>query len=74
MLKTSPNPARSGSPRRKPHRRGVPLTVYLSDELSEALSTTATTRRVDKATIVRVALERFLQQLANGQLDLPLGL
>lgn len=74
MAKTSPRPARSASRRRKPNRRGVPLTVYLSKELSEALTTTAAERRVDKATIVRAALERFLQQLADGQRDLPLGL
>ena len=74
MPRISPKPANSGTRRRKPNRRGVPLTVYLSDELSDALSTTATERRVDKATIVRAALERFLQQLDNGQMDLPLGL
>ncbi len=55
-------------------RRGVPLTVYLSDELSQALSAAAEGRRVGKSTIVRIAVERLLQQLDNGQLKLPLGI
>lgn len=48
--------------------------MYLSDALSDALSTTAADRRADKATIVGAALERFIQQLANGQIAFPLGL
>lgn len=55
-------------------RRGVPLTVYLSEELSQALSAAAEGRRVGKSTIVRIAVERLLEQLDNGQLKLPLGI
>jgi len=66
-----PSPTRAS---RRPKRRGIPLTVYLSPELSEAVAATSRDRRVDKATIVRAALERLLEQLANGQMTLPLGL
>lgn len=55
-------------------RRGVPLTVYFSEALSQALSAAAEERRVGKSTIVRIAVERLLQHLDSGQLNLPLGL
>ena len=58
----------------RPKRNGVPLTVYLSQELSDAVSAVSHDRRVDKATIVRTALERLLQQIADGQMNLPLGI
>jgi predicted DNA-binding protein len=48
--------------------------VYLSDELSQALSAASEERRVGKSTIVRIAVERLLEQLENGQLKLPLGI
>ena len=58
----------------RPKRNGVPLTVYLSRELSDELAATSRARQVDKATIVRTALQRLFEQLAHGQLHLPLGL
>lgn len=66
--------SRAALPKSPPKRRGVPLTVYLSSELSDAVATVSRERRVDKATLVRAALERLLQQLADGQMNLPLGL
>ena len=55
-------------------RRGKPLTVYLNDDLSLALATTCEKRKVHKSVIVRVAVERLLNQLEAGQLELPLGI
>ncbi len=55
-------------------RSGKPLTVYLSAELSEALRAASMERRVHKSEIVRVAVQRLLNDLASGQLELPLGL
>lgn len=55
-------------------RRGKPLTVYLNDDLSLALATTCEKRKVHKSDIVRVAVERFLNELESGQLELPLGI
>ena len=52
----------------------MPLTVYLSEELTVALNTAAETRKVGKSTIVRIAVERLLGQMNSGQLELPLGL
>ena len=66
--------ATRGQPAQRPKRNGVPLTVYLSHELSDAVSAVSRDRRVDKATLVRTALERLLQQIADGQLNLPLGI
>lgn len=55
-------------------RNGKPLTVYLNDDLSQALTTTCEKRKVHKSDIVRVAVERLLNQLEAGQLELPLGI
>jgi hypothetical protein len=55
-------------------RRGKPLTVYLNDDLSLALATTCEKRKVHKSDIVRVAVERLLNELESGQLELPLGI
>jgi hypothetical protein len=55
-------------------RRGKPLTVYLSPELSKALQSASAERRVHKSEIVRVAVQRLLNDLSSGQLELPLGL
>ena len=54
----------------KVRRRGTPLTVYLSEELSAALSKASSQRKVDKSTLVRTALERLLVDLESGQLNL----
>lgn len=55
-------------------RNGKPLTVYLKDDLSRALTTTCEKRKVHKSDIVRVAVERLLNDLEAGQLELPLGI
>lgn len=55
-------------------RKGVPFTVYFSPEQSRALATISRDRRVSKATVVRFAVERLLEQIENGQLELPLGM
>jgi transcriptional regulator NrdR family protein len=55
-------------------RTGRPLTVYLSDRLSHALASASQKRKVHKSDIVRVAIERLLNDLETGQLELPLGM
>ena len=55
-------------------RNGKPLTVYLDDNLSHALAMTCEKRKVHKSDIVRVAVERLLNDLESGQLELPLGI
>lgn len=55
-------------------RSGKPLTVYLNDDLSSALANTCERRKVHKSDVVRVAVERLLNDLESGQLDLPLGI
>lgn len=51
----------------------MPLIVYFSEELSGRLNLTASERHVAKANLVRFAVERLLNQLSTGQLELPLG-
>lgn len=55
-------------------RSGKPLTVYFSEDLSRALKSASTERRVHKSELVRFAVERLLNDLSSGQLELPLGL
>jgi hypothetical protein len=55
-------------------RQGTPFTFYLEQGLATRLKKTAVDRKVPKSVLVRVALDRLLQQLDSGQLDLPLGL
>lgn len=55
-------------------RTGKPLTVYLADDLSHALAVVSKKRMVHKSVIVRVAVERLLNDLETGQLELPLGI
>lgn len=55
-------------------RSGKPLTVYLNDDLSFALTTACEKRKVHKSDIVRVAVQRLLHDLESGQLELPLGI
>ena len=54
-------------------RKGVPFTMYFSTEQAKALSTISRDRRVSKSTLVRYAVERLIQQLESGQLELPFG-
>ena len=55
-------------------RKGKPLTVYFNKDLAHKLNLASQERRVAKATLVRFAVERLLNQLSSGQLELPLGL
>jgi hypothetical protein len=54
-------------------RKGVPFTMYFSTEQAKALATISRDRRVSKSTLVRFAVERLIQQLESGQLELPFG-
>jgi hypothetical protein len=54
-------------------RKGVPFTMYFSSEQAQALAAVCRNRRVSKATLVRYAVERLLEQIENGQLELPFG-
>jgi predicted DNA-binding protein len=55
------------------NRTGVPFTMYFSAEQAQALTTVSRHRRVSKSTLVRYAVERLLEQLESGHLDLPFG-
>jgi len=70
MTRTSSRPTEET----KPKRKGVPHTIYFSEELAAALNEVVQTRRVGKSTIVRIAVEQLLKKLESGQLELPLGL
>ena len=67
-------PAHRSAPRPKTNRSGVPITVYLDETLNQRLNTTSKERHVGKSSIIRLAVERLLTQLENGQLELPLGI
>jgi hypothetical protein len=54
-------------------RKGVPFTVYFSAEQAKALAAISRDRRVSKSTLVRFAVERLLEEIESGQLELPLG-
>jgi hypothetical protein len=55
-------------------RNGKSFTLYLTDDLSDALTSASEKRKVNKCDIVRVAVERLLNDLEAGQLELPLGI
>lgn len=59
---------------KKMKRSGRPLVVYFTKEQAERLSMMCRERHVNKTTIVRFAVDRFLDQLSSGQLELPFGL
>ena len=67
----SPRQRASGS---KGGRRGVSYTLYLSEEMTAALNALSSQRKVDKSDLVRTAIQRLLDDIANGQLNLPLGI
>lgn len=56
-----------------PSRRGTPLTVYFSDEQTIQLNNISRQRRVPKAELLRIAVDLLVNQLNDGQLQLPLG-
>ena len=68
-------PRRSRQPATAPKgdRSGIPCTVYLSDEITAALKAISSQRRVDQSDLVKAAIQRLLDDIANGQLDLPPG-
>ena len=55
-------------------RKGVPLTVYFSEDQTARLNAVSEQRRVPKAELLRVAVDLLLDQLNGGQLQLPLGI
>ena len=55
-------------------RKGIPFTVYFSEELSAHLKAVAEERKIARSVLVREGVERLLRDLESGQLDLPLGL
>ena len=55
-------------------RKGKGILVYFPKEEADRLSSVARERRVAKATLVRVGVERLLNALESGQLELPLGI
>jgi len=59
---------------KKAKRKGAPLVVYFSEEQAERLNVIAKGRHVAKATVVRLALDRLLEELDRGQMHLPLGI
>jgi len=56
------------------HRKGTPFTLYLPSEQAQQLEAMSRQRSVAKAALVRYAVDQFLTQLNNGQLELPLGI
>lgn len=60
--------------RRTSKRNGRPLVVYFSQEQAEGLDSLSRQRRVAKADLVRFAVDRLLNQINSGQLELPLGI
>lgn len=71
---TSRRARKKSAAQQRGKRRGIPVTVYFSENLSKALSAASEGRRVGKSTIIRIAVERLLHQLESGQLELPLGI
>jgi hypothetical protein len=59
--------------KRRAKRNGKPLVVYFSEDQAARLDSVSQERRVAKADLVRLAVDRLLNQLGSGQLDLPLG-
>ena len=57
----------------KKGRSGRPLTIYFSTEQCDQLEAIAKQRHVAKSTLIRFALDRLVEQLRGGQLELPLG-
>jgi len=54
-------------------RRGRPFTLYLHQDQARELDLVARSRRVAKAELIRLALDRLMEQIRGGQLNLPLG-
>jgi len=54
-------------------RTGTPFTVYFSQEQTRQLNDISRLRRVTKAELLRFAVDRLVEELNGGQLELPLG-
>ena len=54
-------------------RTGTPFTVYFSEEQTRKLNHLSRERRVTKAELLRFAVDRLVEELNGGQLELPLG-
>jgi hypothetical protein len=67
-------PSRRRGAASKGGRTGIPYTVYLSEDMTAALNAISSQRKVDKSDLVRTAIQRLLDDIANGQLNLPLGI
>jgi len=55
-------------------RKGVPLTVYLTEDQTAKLNAISEQRRVAKAELLRAAVDLLLDQLNKGQFQPPLGI
>jgi hypothetical protein len=68
---------RSTGPRKRASKRsrnGVPLMVYLKEGQAKKLQELSSDRRITKTALVQFAVDRLFAEMANGQLELPLGL
>ncbi len=54
-------------------RRGRPVTFYLRQDQAGELDVVSKQRRVAKAELIRLAVDRLLQDIRGGQMTLPLG-
>ena len=69
-----PAKTKGAKPKRKTRRSGIPLMVYFQPEQATRLKDLSEKRRIPRANIVRFAVERLLDDINGGQMDLPLGL
>jgi len=54
-------------------RKGRPITLYLRQEQAIELDALSRSRHVAKAEVIRLALDRLLEEIRDGQMKLPLG-
>ena len=62
--------------RKKPklvNRKGRPITLYLRAEQAQELEAVSRNRHVPKSELIRLGLDRLLDDLRGGQMNLPLG-
>lgn len=55
------------------NRKGRPITLYLRQEQAQELEAVSRTRHVAKSELIRLGLDRLLDDLRGGQMSLPLG-
>jgi hypothetical protein len=61
-------------PKKTVGRQGKPFTLYLPKDQAQQLDVLARKRSIAKATLVRYAVGRLLDDVNGGQLQLPLGI